>query len=258
MHGRRAPARPPRLTGSGRLRSAAGLADRGPADQQHQPAAPRRGGHLARTPNSAASTSRGTYFGGDLIGHSRHADRLMHPSSRGSASAMRTLRPASARTAWACSTPPETTPARRCVSRWYAARNLSSSSSPAGPLPAMAAPRRTAAACTSRTTVRTLPMSWGKRPPCSQAPIVESGWPGAAPEHAGSARQLPEGAIQAGSAPAPAASTVRSLTGPAPLRIPGGLGVDRRSRAVGGWLWVGRVTWTVEGRPELPTVRGTT
>ena len=79
MHGRRAPARPPRLTGSGRLRSAAGLADRGPADQQHQPAAPRCGGHLARTPNSAASTSRGTYFGGDLIGHSRHADRLMHP-----------------------------------------------------------------------------------------------------------------------------------------------------------------------------------
>ena len=80
--------------------------------------------------------------------------------------------------------PPETTPARRCVSRWYAARDLSSSSSPAGPLPAMAATRRTAAACTSRTTIRTLPMSWGKRPPCSQAPIVESGWPGAAPEHA--------------------------------------------------------------------------
>ena len=36
------------------------------------------------------------------------------------------------------------------------------------------------------------------------------------------------------------------------------VGVDRRSRAVGGWLWDGRVTWTVEGRPELPTVRGTT
>ena len=40
-----------------------------------------------------------------------------------------------------------------------------------------------------------------------------------------SARQLPEGAIQAGSAPAPAASTVRSLTGPVPLRIPGGWGL---------------------------------
>jgi hypothetical protein len=72
-----------------------------------------------------------------------------------------------------------------------------------------------------------------------------------------SARQLPGEAIQAGSAPAPAASTVRSITG-TPPRIPGEWGVDRRSRAVGGWLWDGRVTWTVEGRPELPTVRGTT
>ena len=56
-----------------------------------------------------------------------------------------------------------------------------------------------------------------------------------------SARQLPGGAIQAGSAPAPAASTVRSITG-TPPRIPGEWGVDRRSRAVGGWLWDGRVT----------------
>ena len=56
-----------------------------------------------------------------------------------------------------------------------------------------------------------------------------------------SARQLPGEAIQAGSAPAPAASTVRSITG-TPPRIPGGWGVDRRSRAVGGWLWDGRVT----------------
>ena len=252
MHGRRAPARPPRLTGSGRLRSAAGLADRGPADQQHQPAAPRCGCHLARTPNSAASTSRGTYFGGDLIGHSATRIASCTPSSRGSASAMRTLRPASARTAWACSTPPEKTPARRCVSRWYAAHDLSSSSSPAGPLPAMAAPRRTAAACTSRTTVRTLPMSWGKRPPCSQAPIVESGWPGAAPEHVPISTPAARGGYPAGSAPAPAASTVRSLTGPAPLRIPGGWG-----------LTVVRARWevgcgSVEGRPELPTVRGTT
>ena len=38
-----------------------------------------------------------------------------------------------------------------------------------------------------------------------------------------------------------AASTVRSITG-TPPRIPGGWGVDRRSRAVGGWLWDGRVT----------------
>ena len=56
-----------------------------------------------------------------------------------------------------------------------------------------------------------------------------------------SARQLPGEAIQAGSARAPAASTVRSLTG-TPPHIPGEWGVDRRSRAVGRWLWDGRVT----------------
>ena len=43
----------------------------------------------------------------------------------------------------------------------------------------MAAPRRTAAACTIRTTARTLPMSWGNRLPCSQAPIVVGDTPAA-------------------------------------------------------------------------------
>src|SRR6188508_3087221 len=39
---------------------------------------------------------------------------------------------------------------------------------------------------------------------------------------------------------APAASTAKSITGPAPPRIPGERGVDRRSRAVARWLWDGR------------------
>lgn len=156
--------------------------------------------------------------------------------------------------------PPETTPARRCVSRWYAARDLSSSSSPAGPLPAMAATRRTAAACTSRTTIRTCrcpgesarpaarPRSWnlaGREPrqnmPPISTPAARGGYPG-----------------RVGSAPPPAASTVRSLTGPyqCAFLAGGGLTVVRARWEVG--CGTARVTWTVEGRPELPTVRGTT
>jgi hypothetical protein len=86
---------------------------------------------------------------------------------------------------------------------------------------------------------------------------MESGWPGAAPEHAPistpAGRRGYPGRVCAGS---------RGEHGeinnwPTP-HIPGEWGVDRRSRAVRRWLWDGRVTWTVEGRPELPTVRGTT
>jgi hypothetical protein len=184
MHGRRAPARPPRLTGSGRLRSAAGLADRGPADQQHQPAAPRCGGHLARTPNSAASTSRGTYFGGDLIGHSRHADRLMHPQQ--------------SRIGLSYADPP---PGQRPDGLGLLHPAGDDTGTPLR-FPLVCRPRPILVQQSRRPIARdggapangrglhqphhrqNLADVLGKRPPCSQAPIVESGWPGAAPEHA--------------------------------------------------------------------------
>ena len=86
---------------------------------------------------------------------------------------------------------------------------------------------------------------------------MESGWPGAAPEHAPISTPAARRGYPGRVCGAPAASTVRSITGPTTAHS-WRVGVDRRSRAVGGWLWDGRVTWTVEGRPELPTVRGTT
>ena len=243
-----------------------------------RPAPQRCGSCRPRTPptsstNSPRRAAAATWPGRRTRRHQRRAARTSAgtssdtpatriasctPSSRGSASAMRTLRPASARTAWACSTPrrrhrhaaafpagmPPATYPRPAVPPAHCPRWRRPGERPR---PAPAAPPSEPCRCpgeSARPAAR--PRSWNLagREPRQNMPR--------------SARQLPEGAIQAGSAPAPAASTVRSLTGPVPLRIPGGLGVDRRSRAVGGWLWVGRVTWTVEGRPEFPTVRGTT
>jgi hypothetical protein len=54
---------------------------------------------------------------------------------------------------------------------------------------------------------------------------MESGWPGAAPEHAPISTPAARGGYPGRVCGAPAASTVRSLTGPVPLRIPGGWGL---------------------------------
>jgi hypothetical protein len=136
---------------------------------------------LARTPNSAGSTSRGTYSGRTSSGTPGTLIAACTPSRRGSASPTRTLAagPASAEMAWARLTSSETTPARRCVSSRCAARHRSSSSIPAGPLSGLARPRAAAAARTIRTTIRTLPMSCGKRLPRSQSPIVVGDTPAA-------------------------------------------------------------------------------
>ena len=85
---------------------------------------------------------------------------------------------------------------------------------------------------------------------------MESGWPGAAPEHAPASTAAARRGYPGRVCGAPAVSTVRSITGP------------RHTFLASGGLTVVRARWDVgcgtaghpalQGRPELPTVRGTT
>jgi hypothetical protein len=85
---------------------------------------------------------------------------------------------------------------------------------------------------------------------------MESGWPGAAPEHAPVSTPAARRGYPGRVCGAPAVSTMRSITGP------------RRTFLASGGLTVVRARWDVgcgtaghpalQGRPELPTVRGTT
>lgn len=61
------------------MHRAAGLADRGPADQQHEPAPLSSGCHLGPDPELGGIDIPRHVLRQDLIGHPRHADRSMYP-----------------------------------------------------------------------------------------------------------------------------------------------------------------------------------